>query len=358
MSIMSIEIKGEQIMFLLGAGASVEANIPMSAKMVSEVEQLIQTEPEWIMYNDLYNYLKSSINYSEGIFGKFNIPFNIEKLLIVMTEIEKRDTNLMYPFIGSWNIRLLDLAGSDFSKISNFKNLIIKKLNSWVKVSNYERDAHYYAGFVSLSNEIGNLIKIFSFNYDLCFEKVVGKDLNVESGFDHFTREWHYSNFENEQNKHFLLYKLHGSIDWQTKRESPNKLYRSDDPVENPQLIFGIQNKLNSIDPYFYYTSEFRKATLENVKLIITIGYSFADDYANNILTQALNSRDDLKILSVDYSNLEPKSVVDKIEKQLELISESNQIEVFLGGASKFMLENMNRSYLYSLMKKSEDSPF
>lgn len=355
---MSIEVKGEQIMFLLGAGASVEANIPMSAKMVSEVEQLIQTDPEWVEYIDLYYYLKSSINYSEGIFGKFNIPFNIEKLLIVMTEIEKRDTNLMYPFIGSWNIRLLDLAGTEFSKISSFKNIIIKKLNSWVKVSNYERDAHYYNGFISLSTEIGNLIKVFSFNYDLCFEKVVGKQINVESGFDSFTREWHYSNFENEQNKHFLLYKLHGSIDWYSKKESPNKLFRSDDPVEKPQLIFGIQNKLNSIDPYFYYTSEFRKATLENVKLIITIGYSFADDYANNILTQALYSRDDLKILSVDYTREDESSIITKIKNQLQLKEESKQVEVFLGGASKFMLEKMNRAYLSSLMTKSEDAPF
>jgi len=353
-----MEIKGEQIIFLLGAGASVEAKIPVSAQMVSEVEQLILTDDEWKEYKGLYYYLKSSINYSEGIFGKFNVPFNIEKLLIVMTEIEKRDNNLVYPFIGSWNIRLLDLAGADFINISNFKILINKKLNSWVKVSNYEIDAHYYSGFISLSTEIGNLMKVFSFNYDLCFEKVVGKDLTVETGFDNNTREWHYSNFENELDKHFLLYKLHGSIDWYNKREIPHKLFRSDDPVEKPQLIFGILNKLNSIDPYFYYTSEFRKATLENVKLIITIGYSFSDDYANNILIQALNSRDDLKILSVGYSDGETSEKINEIKTQLQLNASSNQIEVYLEGASKFMLEKMNKDYLSGLISKSEDAPF
>lgn len=353
-----MEIKGEEIIFLLGAGASADAKIPISSHMVSEVEELIEKDLEWKDYRQLYNYLKSSINYSEGIFGNFNIPFNIEKLLVVISELEKRDRNLMYPFIGSWNIRLLDLAGSNFEKISSFKNLIRTKLNSWVKVNNYEKDAHYYSGFISLSREIGFMIKVFSFNYDLCFEKVVGKELNIETGFDNTTRNWHYGNFENEHDKQYLLYKLHGSVDWYIDKSEPNKLFRSDDPVEKPELIFGILNKLNSMDPYLYYTSEFRRATLTNAKLIITIGYSFEDTYANNILTQALNSRDELKILHVTVSHESKEVVVQNIKQRLKLKDSSNQIEIYLDGASSFMLENMNKEFLSNLIIKSNDAPF
>lgn len=353
-----MEIKGEQIIFLLGAGASADAKIPISSQMVSEVEDLIKTDSEWKEYRELYNYLKSSINYSEGIFGNFKIPFNIEKLLVVISELEKRDRNLMYPFIGSWNIRLLDLAGTHFEKITKFKNLIRTKLNSWVKVNNYEKDAQYYNGFISLSSEIGNMMKVFSFNYDLCFEKVVGKELNIETGFNHSTRDWHYSNFENEQDKQYLLYKLHGSVDWYQDKDEQNKLFRSDDPVEKPELIFGILNKLNSLDPYLYYTSEFRKATLSNANLIITIGYSFEDTYANDILTQALNSRDELKILNVTYTQASKEENVNKIKKILKLNNSSSQIEVFSEGASKFLTEKMNKEYLSNLLIKSKDAPF
>jgi len=264
-----MEIKGEQIMFLLGAGASVEAKIPISNQMVNEIEKLILNDSDWKPYKGLYYYLKSSIHYSEGIFGKFGEPFNVEKLLVVISEIEKRDKNIVYPFIGSWNIRLIDLAGSDFKKITDFKKLIRKKLNSWVRVKNYENDASYYNGFINLSREIGNVIKVFTFNYDLCFERVVGKELEVESGFNRTSREWHYSNFEDNSEKHYFLYKLHGSIDWYTKPNEQNKLFQSDEPEDNPELIFGIQNKLDSIDPYFFYTSELRKSTLEDSKLII-----------------------------------------------------------------------------------------
>lgn len=352
-----MEIKGEQIMFLLGAGASFEAKIPISNEMVEEIEKLILEDSDWKPYKELYYYLKSSIHYSEGIFGKFGEPFNVEKLLVVISEIEKRDKNIVYPFIGTWNIRLIDLAGSDFKKITDFKKLIRKKLNSWVRVKNYENDANYYNGFINLSREIGNAIKVFTFNYDLCFERVVGKELLVETGFDRTSREWHYSNFEENSEKHFFLYKLHGSIDWYTKQNEPNKLFQSDEPEDNPELIFGIQNKLDSIDPYFFYTSELRKSTLEDSKLIITIGYSFSDDYANKILTQALNSKDDLRLLAVGYSSNTEKNEIKQIQKRLELKSD-NQISVYIKGAKSFITDTMSKDYLSDFITNSEDAPF
>lgn len=352
-----MKIRGEEIIFLLGAGASVEAGIPESNKMVGEIEKLILEDSNWEPYKELYYYLKSSINYSEGIFGKFDIPFNVEKLLIVISEIEKRDRNMVYPFIGSWNIRLTDLAGNDFNNLSGLRELIRKKLNEWVKVKDYENSASYYNGFVNLSNEVANIIKVFTLNYDLCFERVVGKSLIVESGFNQDSRDWHYSNFENESEKHYFLYKLHGSIDWYAKEEKSNKIYLSDDPGEKPELIFGIQNKLDSIDPYFYYVSELRKATLEATKLIITIGYSFSDDYTNKIIAQALNSKDELRLLSVSFLNSKDKKNEEKRISDLLGIS-IKQFSIFCDGAKSFLLKNMNIDYLADYMTKSEESPF
>jgi hypothetical protein len=351
-----MEIKGEQIMFLLGAGASVEAKIPVSNEMVIQIERLINEQEDWMPFRDLYYYLKSSIHYSEGIFGRFNEPFNVEKLLVVINEIEKRDKNIVYPFIGSWNIRLLDLAGNDFSNITKLKKLIRKQLNNWVRVKNYE-NASYYSGFSALASEIGSLMKVFTFNYDLCFERVVGQSKVVETGFNKRMKDWHYSNFDNEEGKSFYLYKLHGSMDWYTKPEEPNKLYQSDEPEDDPELIFGIQHKLSSIDPYFFYTSEFRRSTLEDAKLVVTIGYSFADDYANKILTQALNTRNDLRILTVDYSKRDEDDIKEEVRYKLG-IKDSKQISVFLEGASEFLLNKMTKEYLSSLIIESEDAPF
>ena len=125
---MKMEIKENNIIFLLGAGCSKEAEIPISNEMVTRVQEKLINESAWKPYTDLYFYLKSSINYSDGIFGIFDNVFNIEKLLIVMGQIEQRDKNIIYPFIGSWNIRLPEVAGNNFEKITELKQLINKEL--------------------------------------------------------------------------------------------------------------------------------------------------------------------------------------------------------------------------------------
>ena len=53
-----MEIKGEDFIFLFGAGASLEAGIPISNKMVEEIEVLIKTDSDWKPFKDLYFYLR------------------------------------------------------------------------------------------------------------------------------------------------------------------------------------------------------------------------------------------------------------------------------------------------------------
>ncbi|HEX8332268.1 MAG TPA: SIR2 family protein, partial [Segetibacter sp.] len=352
-----MEIKGENLLFLLGAGASADAGIPISSKMVEKIETLLREHDDWIPYQNLYFYLKSSINYSDGIFGQFSEAFNVERLLIVIAEIEKRDKNIMYPFIGTWNIRLLDLAGNNFENVSNFKKLIRKQLIEWVGLRNYE-SAGYYQAFSSLASEIGSLMKVFSLNYDLCFETIVGKEKDIELGFTKATSEWHYSNFDDEQGKSYNLYKLHGSIDWYIEK---NKLYKSERPEVNPELIFGIQHKMTSVDPYFYYSAKFREACLNDTKLIISIGYSFADDYINAILSQAINARSELRLLNVSplFCDEKDKEARKAFEAQTIIgrlnLQNPDQLIFEDFFAKRFMTEKMNKNDLSSYIGEPDD---
>ena len=349
-----MEIKGEQLLFLFGAGASVDAGIPISNQMVSDIEDLIINHNDWKSYKDLYYYLKSSINYSDGILGKFNEPFNVERLLIVISEIEKRESNIMYPFIGTWNIRLLDLAGNNFENIKKFHKLIRKQLNEWVGLRTYDA-ANYYQSFVSLSAEIGNLMKVFTLNYDLCFENVVGKDKNIELGFTKETNEWHQSNFENTEGKKYNLYKLHGSVDWYLSKD---KLYKSQKIESSPELIFGIQHKMTSVDPYFYYSSILRNSCIDEAKIIVVIGYSYADDYVNIILSQALNLSKELRIINVaPLLGKDEISEKDYIYKKLNLKYEKQLIYID-SSAKEFMMNTMNRDFFAKHIGEPEDVPF
>lgn len=349
-----MEIKGEHILFLLGAGASVDAGIPISNQMVTNIEELIVSNEDWKQYKDLYFYLKSSINYSDGILGKFNEPFNVERLLIVISEIEKRESNIMYPFIGTWNIRLLDLAGNNFENIRKFHKLIRKQLNEWVGLRSYD-NANYYQSFSSLSTDVANLMKVFTLNYDLCFEKIVGKDKTIELGFTKETNEWHQSNFENIEGKHYNLYKLHGSIDWYLSEE---KLHKSQKIESEPELIFGIQHKMTSVDPYFYYSSVLRGSCFNEAKIIVVIGYSYADDYVNVILSQALNSRSELRIINVaPLFGKDEQKEKDFIIQRLNLKNQNQLINID-SKAKEFLTNTMNKDFFEKNIGEPDGVPF
>lgn len=351
----------KEIIFLLGAGASFEAKIPVSRDMVNDVEDFVVNLPKWQPFKELYYYLKSSIQYSKGIFGEFDYQFNIEDLLVVLEALEQRDKSIMYPYIGNWNMRLVEFAGENFKNIINFKRLIKEQISEWVKPQEggYE-NASYYSGFFEFQNEIGNTLKIFSLNYDLCFERTVERnqiDLNLEVGFS--DRIWHYKNFDSLESEshgvHFALYKLHGSINWKKKNDT---IYLEDDPVRDAELIFGVPYKLTSSDPYFFYSTEFRKSLLDpDSKIIICIGYSFYDDYLNRFISQALNEKDNMSLLSVTYceeKHIEEKK--DEISKKL--LCDKNRIYVYNKGARFFLQSEMNVEKIESYLINSPESPF
>lgn len=365
-----IELKENNIIFLIGAGCSKEAEIPISAEMVTKVEQLLETNNQWEKYTDLYHYLRSSIDYSEGIFGNFGSAFNIEKLLLVMGQIEQRDRNIIYPFIGSWNIRLPEVAGKNFERINELKGLINKELYDWVTPDELIKKAAYYDGFKKFQNELGKTVRVFSLNYDQCFEKVIGDD-DVEQGFDPKTFEWQQSNFEGTETKLFKLYKLHGSINWYTDRHT-GKLMSSNHPVENPELIFGIDTKLRSNDPYFYYTSEFRRWILSNdCKLIVTIGYSYADEYINNLISQAIINKTARQVLNITYLSKDDSNIESSKEKLIKDITKNKlclnlsfnehatkQFHLHIQEAKEFLTETISADFFAQYIKDENDAPF
>lgn len=366
-----MEIRENNIIFLLGAGCSKEADIPISNEMVHKVEDLLNTNNEWEPYRDLYYYLRSSIEYSEGIFGNFGNAFNIEKLLIVMGHIEQRDKNIIYPFIGSWNIRLPEVAGKDFAKITDLKRLINKELYEWVTPKDLTTKASYYSGFQKFATEVGKTIRAFSLNYDQCFEKVVGED-NVEQGFDLKTNEWHQSNFDLEKQALFKLYKLHGSINWYIDKHTGRLMYSNHAIANDPKLIFGIETKLNSSDPFFYYTAEFRRWLLDNdCKLIVTIGYSYADPYINNLIAQAIINNPTRQVLNVTYLNNNSPSIDKEKEKLVQDITENKldlkhaynqngakQFKLWIEGAKDFLTKTMSRDFFANYFVDDIDAPF
>ncbi len=244
------------IMILTGAGCSVEAGIPESKEMIGKLEELINNDNDWKKRSNLYYYVKSSILYSDGIQGKFDDNFDIERLVNVLSELEKKEHIVLYPFIGSWNTRLLEVIDPEFKNVKEFKRKIIEQLKMWVQIDNYKL-AEYYKNFFCFQSEFNHPVRIFSLNYDMCLEKNIIANKDIERGFDPNTKTWDCTRFEQREDREpssIYLYKLHGSIDWKRDTEKGNILKEVDAIPETPDLIFGTNYKMQYIDPSYPLT--------------------------------------------------------------------------------------------------------
>ena len=351
-----MSLREDSLLFLLGAGASVDAGIMHAKAMTSDIEKKIRNDDDFKEFFDLYNYLKSSIVYQRGLEGHFEEQgATIEELLNVLAEINQKHQNKLYPFIGGWNIHLLKVAGEEFEKVSNLDKRIRSQLFKWINIGNYDH-AGYFKGFQTLVSEIGSAVRVFTLNYDTCVEKALsGTDFNIELGFNG-DRHWEASKFDVDQNTDvgLYLYKLHGSIDWVRDKDNGGMLTLCDNPQPKPELIFGAAAKLSSIDPYLFYVHELRKYSLhEALRFIVVVGYSFSDEYINSLIGQAITRSEYLKVLIVSPNARDEKERIAGILKVHpdKILFESD-------AAKTFFEEKMNLSYFSNLEGAGDDDPF
>ena len=279
-----------------------------------------------------------------------------ERLVMSLDELARREEHPLYPFVGAWNPRLLQVAGSHFEYVSPFRTEILEKLrHEWIEISNYER-ASYFSGLISLQKELNYPLRVFTLNYDLCVEKAYHAEYQEfpERGFDKTNRHWSHELLEDADpgEKNFYLYKLHGSIDWMRDPEN-GKLTFSDSTskikVDDGQIIFGLTYKLQYVDPFLFLVYQLRRLSLE-AKLILVVGYGFADEHINGILRQALRGSPDKRLIAVTWSGDlregEGEQRAEKfkslISKQLDLPDIDPRVIVQMSPAKRFLGEELS----------------
>jgi len=362
-----MSLREDSLIFLLGAGASVDAGIKHAKDMTVDIEEKIRSDADFKDFFDLYNYLKSSIVYQRGLEGAFDDQTaTIEELLDVLSEINQKHKNKLYPFIGGWNIHLLKVAGDEFDKVSNLNKQIRDQLFQWINISNYD-SGRYFCGFKDLVSDIGSAVRVFTLNYDICVEKALTEgDFQIELGFNG-DRQWEASKFDANENSdvELYLYKLHGSIDWIRDPDNSGVLTVCDNPQRNPELIFGTADKLSSIDPYLFYVHELRKYSLnEALRFIVVIGYSFSDGYINGLISQAITRSEYLKVLVVSPIFEANKDLVEarieqgrcRISDRLSLTKDRIVYENMT--AKDFFENNMKLSYFTEKSGAGDEDPF
>ena len=178
-----MKFKQDEIIFLFGAGISADAGVPVSSKMRDYVEGYINNKDDWKKFKDLYFLIKSGVNFSYGIQGKKPI-FNIETLVNILNELEKKESHPLYPFIGSWSVKFNEVINNNFAIISEFKKKIIEHLKNWVDTKKNLTSSDYIKKIETFKHEIQFPVRIFTLNYDLLIEKNMENKLKIERGFE------------------------------------------------------------------------------------------------------------------------------------------------------------------------------
>ncbi len=351
----------DKIIVLLGAGASCDAGIKNSFQMIQEIEKKL--DEDWKEFKNLYNYIESSHVRLERIKNVRlrEITFNIENLVGLLDTIIRISTKEFegYNFVGAWEKELIGVAGISMEKALAFKNEILKKLKEkWLSPGDFKTATSYYKKLAATG--YNSYLKIFSLNYDMCVEhNMEAEGRRIERGFNE-DRIWDYRryDFQKDDAADFYLYKLHGSLDWYRDEESRLTFVdgvQTIDP-QKMEIIFGVQNKLQSYDPFNFYFYAFREACFA-AELIIVSGYGFFDKHINDNLANAFKINPKRKLLINCYNTLQSftdEKYKEEIGKRLGIV-DINDIHIFNKPAKDFFNEDLNIETFSSLFPDSSE---
>lgn len=185
------------VIFLFGAGASVDAGIPDTYTFVKAFQDFIKQE-----YPALLEPLLQIINTCEKTNSKDQKTnkVDVEQLLGILRRLTSRENDLLLAFYEPKNF-CLKWGEADFFKLQTLLEDFIRE-----QVIAKEDDLTYLQELLNFDTPL----EIFSTNYDTCIEQISYR--NHRRYTDGFDINWNPKIFENDYDvKH---YKMHGSIIW------------------------------------------------------------------------------------------------------------------------------------------------
>lgn len=304
----------DNIVVLAGAGASVvveegkiDKEFGKTVLMIAEaIEEKMREESDTYTLQEL----ATMSSYEEPVLDitttKFNHRFNLEDFLSNLLTYEQfvKDDLKKEKFIKSKN-KILDLIKDNTNY--NFDGSKMKH-GSFLKIlSKYIKKP--------------NKLTIVTTNYDTLFEEAAESlDFTVMDGFtfsynpyfDGDMFEWNLvkdipnvKTKELEYKKNIInLLKIHGSLTWENSINGKRINRKNKNLVEKPIMVFPSSNKyMQSYEnPYFELFTKFQELLRRKNTLLITTGFSFADNHIAKMIIQAIKHNTGLAVLVSDYN--------------------------------------------------------
>ena len=361
--------KYSNIVFLAGAGASVVGGNPNYGKTVKMIADDIFGKLHDM--EDLYTLeeLAEKCKYNNGkILEEGQIESEDSPLLNSSFNLEDFLSTLFHyrPYVSE-------------NEKETFNHSIQKILELIKENTNYSYDSKdlkhgALLNFLSsLSGKDGNKFSVITTNYDVLIEEAAAENnFVIFDGFNFTPLPKFYSNmFEwnlvkevpnvntrevEYKDKTFNLVKIHGSLTWE-RQENGSIIRKSKDSItdtNNMVMVFPSSDKFAQSyqEPYFELFTKFQELIKRPNTLLISSGFSFADDHISKMVTQALKNNSSLKLLVTDY-NIDPNRVWNEDKKQY------TEIEEWDSGYNKNWAELvrlMDEGYPISFLKATMNS--
>lgn len=160
-------------------------------------------------------------------------------------------------------------------------------------------------------------LKIFTTNYDMCFETAASElGMIAVDGFSYTRRRrfdgkhFSYDIVRRENDNHefvegiFQLLKLHGSVSW--SREG-NDIYEDAKPTsDNACLIYPAKGKYQQafLQPHLELISRYLEFLRQPNSCLLVSGFGFNDDHLSEPIYSAIQSNPSLKLIICDYMGI------------------------------------------------------
>lgn len=347
-----VSVTEQRIAVLLGAGASVDAGLPMSTELT---KLLVEKLGEQLIYDrpvlDALHFVCSAMIGHRGSTGESPYTgINVEKMFSAVRLLSTRADHEAAPFVANWLPRVesvdahpvepLDgeiiasitsaLTGTQGSRTSLthlisriasaagrpgdgsvYLKLENKLLPAACQVLAKHKDVSYLSPLANLARNQKNGLDIATLNYDMTLEIMCDQaGITVETGMD----KWipgHPIAFDEGTKQHIRLFKLHGSINWTYRMNTPEptkteRLIRTlavtkTDPLNNqaPAIVIGDREKLGGDGPTLALMREFEQR-LDKAERLVVVGYSFADNHINAVIRNWINTNTRRSLTVVD----------------------------------------------------------
>jgi hypothetical protein len=284
-----------KVVFLLGAGASIEAGMP---SVVSLTKQL-----------------RCQLPSVRDVNGKIRPGF--AKLF---DRISRYDPQVLtnYERFFEWTEYLLKTQKDPFRHITRIKlgrHLIDAAAHfayivrgEIVKLFKSRKTSHAYLSRLNDFIPARGRLEVFTLNYDCCVEDAcAAKKTYLTTGFDPGNKQWKAQLFHGKQ-RGINLYKLHGSLRWfgttdtkklakglwtdsyfflELKDKDRRSLTKTFEVSEEPTLVLGPAPKLQTDDPFLTLFYKFHQSS-RTAKACVVVGYGYGDDHVNEKLDEAI----------------------------------------------------------------------